>query len=201
MKKFVFCLMALALCALTFVSCNKDDDDDNNSTPVANITANGGFNFSATALSKATSASESADVTGLKNKISDIFKSNSDRITIYGVNTSKQFMSITVNATKGQTGTYTEGLNATELLINYLQGGSIADALKGSIDALIIYKASPEADENSASFWFSTNATVTITNNLNLGAITYMTGTFSATMMNTAKETRTINGTFTCPGI
>lgn len=204
MKKLTFAFMAFVLAAVTFMtSCHKDDDDD--STPMASITATGsGVDFSATAFSKATAASESSDATGSTNKLSELFKSNTDRITIFGTNKNKQFMSITVNASKSEMGTFHGGINATDILIQYLQGGgsSILDAVKNSIDAFIIFKDNSAAsDANSDSFWFSTSADVTITGSMDFGKITYMTGTFTATLMNKSKQTKTISGNFMCPGI
>ena len=115
--------------------------------------------------------------------------------TIAGTAKGKQ-LAINVNGTK--TGTYQLSVASNQTinnaLIDLLSGKSakeiVADAVK--TDAMIIYRSTGEA-EGGATYYFSTEATVTV----NFDLVLYSTGTFSAKMMNKSGDTFTIsNGSF-----
>lgn len=199
MKKLLFSLMALALCATVLMSCNKDDDD-NTPSFIASLTCNtdnGAFN--GTAIAKSSNGqSGDAESTGSKINILNLVKGDS-KTTVYGLDTkTKAFMSVTFKGGKGSTGTFTGGINATQALIDYLQGGSIQDAISGAVDSFIIYKASSSTENTDAKgFWFSVNSNVNIT--LNAG---FINGTFTAKMMNQSGDSFTIsNGNISCLGL
>ncbi len=199
MKKIFFSLMAIALCAFVLVSCGKDDDDSPSFIASMTCNANGrSFNGTAAAhYSKANDAAEDASVTGSSLKILDFFKTSDEKTTVYGYDKATgAFMSLTFKGGKGTTGHISGGVNATQLLIDYLQGGSISDALKGTVDAFVVYKSSKD-DADKSALWFSTQCNVNITINAN-----YIQGTFSAKLMNSAKETMEItNGQISCFGL
>ncbi|MCQ2250098.1 MAG: hypothetical protein MJZ66_03205 [Bacteroidales bacterium] len=202
MKKLFFSLMALTLCAFVLVSCGKDDDDDDDAKPsfIASLTCNtNGKPFNGTAAAhytKANDGTEDSKITGSTIKILDFFKTSDEKTTIYGYDKATgAFMSITFKGGKGFVGSVNGGVNATQLLIDYLQGGSISDALKGTVDAFVVYRSSKD-ESDKASMWFSTQCNINITINN-----TYINGTFSAKLMNSAKETMEItNGQISCLG-
>lgn len=208
MKKLTFGFMAFALAAATlFTSCNKDDDDDDNSLKnLASITATiNGEKFSATAAAN-TSVSESA--TGSKFSLADILSDSDAKTTIYGVNSAKQFISVTFNG--ADKGTYALSLkaetNTTNLIIDYLTNGSLEEtaknALKLETNCMIIYKKSEAAtDATSEDFYASTKAEVIVTGFNQIGSISYLKGTFTATLKNKSGDEITItDGAFQCPG-
>lgn len=197
MKKIVFCLMALALCATVFMSCNKDDNEPSFIASMTCNIQNGTFN--GTAIAKSTNGSnDGSESTGSKINIFNLLKGDA-KTTVYGIDAStKAFMSVTFKGGKGTVGQFQGSINATEALIQYLQGGSIQDVLRGAVDSFIIYKASASTENtDSKGFWFSTSATVDITTNSG-----FITGTFTANMMNSAKDSFTItNGKISCLGL
>lgn len=198
MKKIAFCLMALALCAVFFTSCHKDDDDGEPPFIASMTCSVRDGKFNGTAAAKSTSgSSEASSETGAKSNIFNIIKGD-EKTTVYGLDqNTKAFMSVTFKGGKGATGSFNGGINATEALIKYLQGGTISDVISGAVDSFIIYKASSTAEATDAGFWFSTQSNVNIT--MNMG---FITGTFSATMMNASKDTFTIsNGQISCLGL
>ena len=196
MKKISFCLMALAMAASTmFTSCGDDDEDDDN--PVNSLAASCGSESFSTSLAGFYQSSKKADETGT-SVLSQIFTSNSNgdgSTTIAGTAKGKQ-LAINVNGTK--TGTYQLSVASDQTinnaLIDLLSGKSAKEIVSNAVktDAMIIYRSTGEA-EGGATYYFSTEATVTV----NFDLVLYSTGTFSAKMMNKAKDTFTIsNGSF-----
>jgi len=191
MKKFFFSLMALALCAVTFVSCGKDDDDDDNKSQISSLSATINGETFETSLA-AFYSSKSKDDAGTST-ISSLFGSENGGTTIAGTAKGSQ-LAITVKGTT--TGTYNldvaSSSNATNLLIDLLSGKTVKESLSDAADrietnAMIIYRKSG-ADENSTDYYFSTKCSVS----LNLDFIIYGTGTFTATMTNKSGDTFTI---------
>ena len=198
MKKLTFCLMALAMVASTmFTSCGDDDEEDNSPVKIMDLSATCGSEEFSTSAAGFYQSSKKADETGT-SVLSQIFTSNSNgdgSTTIAGTAKGKQ-LAINVNGTK--TGTYQLSVASNQTinnaLIDLLSGKSakeiVADAVK--TDAMIIYRSTGEA-EGGATYYFSTEATVTV----NFDLVLYSTGTFSAKMMNKSGDTFTIsNGSF-----
>ena len=198
MKKISFCLMALAMAASTmFTSCGDDDEEDNTPVKIMDLSATCGSEEFSTSAAGFYQSSKKADETGT-SVLSQIFTSNSNgdgSTTIAGTAKGKQ-LAINVNGTK--TGTYQHSVASNQTinnaLIDLLSGKSakeiVADAVK--TDAMIIYRSTGEA-EGGATYYFSTEATVTV----NFDLVLYSTGTFSAKMMNKSGDTFTIsNGSF-----
>ncbi|MBQ2099250.1 MAG: hypothetical protein II480_13800 [Bacteroidales bacterium] len=198
MKKLTFCLMALAMAASTmFTSCGDDDEEDNTPVKIMDLSATCGSEEFSTSAAGFYQSSKKADETGT-SVLSQIFTSNSNgdgSTTIAGTAKGKQ-LAINVNGTK--TGTYQLSVASNQTinnaLIDLLSGKSakeiVADAVK--TDAMIIYRSTGEA-EGGATYYFSTEATVTV----NFDLVLYSTGTFSAKMMNKSGDTFTIsNGSF-----
>jgi hypothetical protein len=142
-------------------------------------------------------SSKKADETGT-SVLSQIFTSNSNgdgSTTIAGTAKGKQ-LAINVNGTK--TGTYQLSVASDQTinnaLIDLLSGKSAKEIVSNAVktDAMIIYRSTGEA-EGGATYYFSTEATVTV----NFDLVLYSTGTFSAKMMNKSGDTFTIsNGSF-----
>ena len=198
MKKLTFCLMALAMVASTmFTSCGDDDEEDNSPVKIMDLSATCGSEEFSTSAAGFYQSSKKADETGT-SVLSQIFTSNSNgdgSTTIAGTAKGKQ-LAINVNGTK--TGTYQLSVASDQTinnaLIDLLSGKSakeiVADAVK--TDAMIIYRSTGEA-EGGATYYFSTEATVTV----NFDLVLYSIGTFSARMMNKSGDTFTIsNGSF-----
>ncbi len=199
MKKLTFCLMALAMAASTmFTSCGDDDDDDDN-TPVKimDLSASCGSESFSTSAAGFYQSSKKSDETGT-SVLSQIFTSNANgdgSTTIAGTAKGKQ-LAINVNGTK--TGTYQLSVASDQTinnaLIDLLSGKSAKEIVSNAVktDAMIIYRSTGEA-EGGATYYFSTEATVTV----NFDLVLYSTGTFSAKMMNKSGDTFTIsNGSF-----
>ncbi|MBQ3656046.1 MAG: hypothetical protein II956_04250 [Bacteroidales bacterium] len=191
MKKVLFSLTALALCAMMFTSCKKDkDNDDKEESKISELSAtvnDGSFKTSTAAFL----SSSSADNTGT-SKLSQIFSSTEGSTTIAGTEKGKQ-LAITIKGTT--TGTYnlSVGANTTvnKALIELLSGGTIQDVIKDAIDvetnAMIIYRTVGQT-EGSNDYWFSTKASVSFDNSL----VLYATGTFTADMRNKSGDTFSI---------
>ena len=198
MKKISFCLMALAMAASTmFTSCGDDDEEDNTPVKIMDLSATCGSEEFSTSAAGFYQSSKKADETGT-SVLSQIFTSNSNgdgSTTIAGTAKGKQ-LAINVNGTK--TGTYQLSVASDQTinnaLIDLLSGKSAKEIVSNAVktDAMIIYRSTGEA-EGGATYYFSTEATVTV----NFDLVLYSTGTFSAKMMNKAKDTFTIsNGSF-----
>ena len=198
MKKLTFCLMALAMVASTmFTSCGDDDEEDNSPVKIMDLSATCGSEEFSTSAAGFYQSSKKADETGT-SVLSQIFTSNSNgdgSTTIAGTAKGKQ-LAINVNGTK--TGTYQLSVASDQTinnaLIDLLSGKSAKEIVSNAVktDAMIIYRSTGEA-EGGATYYFSTEATVTV----NFDLVLYSTGTFSAKMMNKAKDTFTIsNGSF-----
>ena len=198
MKKLTFCLMALAMVASTmFTSCGDDDDDDNTPVKIMDLSATCGSEEFSTSAAGFYQSSKKADETGT-SVLSQIFTSNSNgdgSTTIAGTAKGKQ-LAINVNGTK--TGTYQLSVASNQTinnaLIDLLSGKSAKEIVSNAVktDAMIIYRSTGEA-EGGATYYFSTEATVTV----NFDLVLYSTGTFSAKMMNKSGDTFTIsNGSF-----
>ena len=209
MKKIAFVIMAFALATATlFSSCKKDDDKDGTWYGI-NATFSGKVSesFSTTAAGFKQSASEAGTST---SALKSILGSADGNTIIFGTKDNNQLL-ITLKGTTS--GTYTlnttisgvSNTTVTNAIISLLSGESITETVKDvatdavddiATDALIIYKAN-NAAEGSTGYWFSTAATVTMTT-----LSFYSTGSFSATMMNSSKDTFTIsNGTFSVAGL
>ncbi len=198
MKKLTFCLMALAMAASTmFTSCGDDDEEDNNPVKIMDLSATCGSEEFSTSAAGFYQSSKKADETGT-SVLSQIFTSNSNgdgSTTIAGTAKGKQ-LAINVNGTK--TGTYQLSVASDQTinnaLIDLLSGKSAKEIVSNAVktDAMIIYRSTGEA-EGGATYYFSTEATVTV----NFDLVLYSTGTFSAKMMNKSGDTFTIsNGSF-----
>lgn len=195
MKKFTFCLMALAMAASTmFSSCNKDDDD-NNDTPINSLSANCGSETFSTSMAGFYQSANSSDKTGT-SVLSNIFtkKSSTGTTTIAGTEKGKQ-LAININGTTS--GTYQLSVASDQTinnaLIDLLSGKTakeiVADAVK--TDVLIIYRSTGDK-EGDATYYFSTEATVTVTYNFGV----YSTGSFTAKMRNKEGKTFDLSGSF-----
>ena len=198
MKKLTFCLMALAMVASTmFTSCGDDDEEDNSPVKIMDLSATCGSEEFSTSAAGFYQSSKKADETGT-SVLSQIFTSNSNgdgSTTIAGTAKGKQ-LAINVNGTK--TGTYQLSVASDQTinnaLIDLLSGKSAKEIVSNAVktDAMIIYRSTGEA-EGGATYYFSTEATVTV----NFDLVLYSTGTFSAKMMNKSGDTFTIsNGSF-----
>ena len=198
MKKLTFCLMALAMVASTmFTSCGDDDEEDNNPVKIMDLSATCGSEEFSTSAAGFYQSSKKADETGT-SVLSQIFTSNSNgdgSTTIAGTAKGKQ-LAINVNGTK--TGTYQLSVASNQTinnaLIDLLSGKSAKEIVSNAVktDAMIIYRSTGES-EGGATYYFSTEATVTV----NFDLVLYSTGTFSAKMMNKSGDTFTIsNGSF-----
>ena len=198
MKKISFCLMALAMAASTmFTSCGDDDEEDNSPVKIMDLSATCGSEEFSTSAAGFYQSSKKADETGT-SVLSQIFTSNSNgdgSTTIAGTAKGKQ-LAINVNGTK--TGTYQLSVASNQTinnaLIDLLSGKSAKEIVSNAVktDAMIIYRSTGEA-EGGATYYFSTEATVTV----NFDLVLYSTGTFSAKMMNKSGDTFTIsNGSF-----
>lgn len=209
MKKITLSFMLFVLAAATmFTSCKKDKDGDDNWYGIkATFSGSVSDNFNATAAGFKQSASESGtSASALKS----ILGTSDGNTIIYGTKDKNQLL-ITLKGTTS--GTYTlntsikgvSNATVTNAIISLLSGEGVAETVKDvatdaaddiATDALIIYKAN-DATEGSNGYWFSTSATVTITT-----LSFYSTGSFSATMMNSNKDTFTItDGTFSVAGL
>lgn len=186
MKKILFSLTALALCAMMFTSCKKDKDNDNEESKVSELSAtvkDGVFKTSAAAFL----SSSSADNTGT-SKLSQIFSSTDGSTTIAGTEKGKQ-LAITIKGTTSGTYNLSVGANTSvnKALIELLSGGTIQDVIKDAVNvetnAMIIYRTVGQT-EGSNDYWFSTKASVTFDNSL----VLYATGTFTADMRNKAGD-------------
>ena len=192
MKKLTFCLMALAMAASTmFTSCGDDDDDDdnNNNNALEKINSlsasvkDGSFSTSAAGFYQ----SAGSENTGT-SALGKIFSSaNNTYTTIAGTEKGKQ-LAISINGTT--TGTYQLSVASDETvnnaLIDLLSGKSAKEIVAESVktDAMIIYRSTGEA-EGDATYYFATDASVTV----NFDLVLYSTGTFTATMRNKAGDT------------
>ncbi len=196
MKKLTFCLMALAMVASTmFTSCGSDDDDDDNGggilDKINSLSASvKGGSFSTSAAGFYQAASEATE-TGT-SKLSDFFGGSTEgTTTIAGTEKGKQ-LAINIKGTKS--GTYELSLGTSDeavanAIVTVLGGGSVKDAIKNAVktDAMVIYRASGD-EEGSATYYMSTQASVTV----NFDLLVYSEGSFTATMVNSAKDTFTI---------
>ena len=191
MKKLTFCLMALAMAASTmFTSCGDDDDDDDN-TPVKimDLSATCGSDAFSTSAAGFYQSSTKADNTGT-SVLAKIFTTNANgdgTTTIAGTAKGKQ-LAINVNGTKS--GTYQLSVASDQTinnaLIDLLSGKSAKEVVSNAVktDAMIIYRSAGEA-EGGSTYYFSTEASVTV----NFDLVVYSTGTFTATMRNTSGDT------------
>ncbi|MBO7464042.1 MAG: hypothetical protein J6T96_15760 [Bacteroidales bacterium] len=194
MKKLTFCLMALAMAASTvFTSCGDDDDDDNNN-PINSLSASvkdGAFSTSAAAFYQ---SAKNANNTGANESVfKNIFGSDNSTATttIAGLEKGKQ---LAINVKGTTSGTYRLSVSTdnaiNNALIDLLSGKTVKETISDAAsnvvktDAMIIYRSAGEA-EGGATYYFSTEATV----NVNFDLAVYSTGTFTATMRNTAGDT------------
>jgi len=201
MKKFSFCLMALALVAATFTSCHKDDDEEETKTELNTLSATCGDHGEFSTSLAGFYQSASSDNSGT-SKLSDFFDNEEGSTTIAGTakmdGGSKQ---LAINIKGTTAGTYRLAVSTeqtiTNAIIDLLSGKSTKETFQNAVDgietnALIIYRSVNDTEESST-YYFSTEATVTFDNTL----IVYSTGTFTATMVNKDKDTFTISdGTF-----
>lgn len=173
MKKILFSLMALALCAMMFTSCKKDKDDDDEPgllSPQMTASISGNTFSTTTAFSYTSSGSK------LLATFSDFFAGS----TMFLGKSKTGKLGIIIKGS--ESGTYnTEIPNAQNAIIQYLTNKTIPT---GTINAIIIYDDA-SSDENSVSdnYYISYDASVTITTT-KIGSITYTNGSFSGTLIN-----------------
>lgn len=190
MKKLTFCLMALAMAASTmFTSC--DDDDDNPVNSLSASVKDGSFSTSAAGFYQ--SAKNSGNTGANESVFKNIFGSDNSTATttIAGLEKGKQ---LAINVKGTTSGTYKLSVSTdnaiNNALIDLLSGKTvketISDAASNVIqtDAMIIYRSAGET-EGGSTYYFSTEATVTV----NFDLAVYSTGTFTATMRNTSGDT------------
>ena len=190
MKKLTFCLMALAMAASTmFTSC--DDDDDNHVNSLSASVKDVSFSTSAAGFYQ--SAKNSGNTGSNESVFKNIFGSDNSTATttIAGLEKGKQ---LAINVKGTTSGTYKLSVSTdnaiNNALIDLLSGKTvketISDAASNVIqtDAMIIYRSAGET-EGGSTYYFSTEATVTV----NFDLAVYSTGTFTATMRNTSGDT------------
>lgn len=213
MKKFVFSLMAFALCASTlFTSCHKDDDDDDDGgISISSFKCNtkdGEFNTAIAGFYQ--SVKDNSSAASGTSKLSQLFGQDGAKksTTIAATKDNKQVL-ITIKGI--ESGTYKLGAEISkpttndinQMLIDLLSGGTVKDIagdyaedLKDGFhnEALVIYR-STNSEEGNADYWFSTKAEV----NFNV-IVAYSTGSFTASMMNGSKDTFEMKGEFNVIG-
>ena len=174
-----------------FTSCGDDDDDDDNNAPVKIMDLSASVKDGSVSTSAAGfyQSSSKADNTGT-SVLAKIFTSNANgdgTTTIAGTAKGKQ-LAINVNGTKS--GTYLLSVASDQTinnaLIDLLSGKSAKEVVSNAVktDAMIIYRSAGEA-EGGSTYYFSTEASVTV----NFDLVVYSTGTFTATMRNTSGDT------------
>lgn len=200
MKKFGFKgLAALALAATTvFSSCKKDDDGNS----VIDLLSS----FEVSSLNFKTNV-----VYGDKDESSSAAKSSSlfgeKKTTVYAVD-GKQFISVVFAG--DQKGTYNlelKGENPNTLLINYLTTDATLDeTLQESFSAetgcLITY-GSLENGASADALYVSTKASVTINSIMKSTKVggSKVSGTFTATLVNSKGDKKEVEGKFNCLGL
>jgi len=222
MKRTLLYLTAVVMAAATLCSSCSVGDNDKEEDEIKNdmsfiymkasrITSKNGslpadpdWNISKNVVAKETNASEDADATGIKGKISELFKESDQRTTIYGYSDS-EFMSITYNGKDSKEYSFkqTIGEDVNAMLLEYLTTGTLTDEManKFGFDALIIYKGNKSADAKSENFWFSNEVTVN-PSSLKVQKVAYIQGTFAAKMTNVAGDMFIFtDGAFSCLGI
>lgn len=204
MKKFGFKgLAALALAATAaFTSCKKDDDGNSLLDVVSNFEVTSGLDGFKTNVVYA----DKADAKTAK-KSTALFDADK-QTTIYAVK-DKNFMSITFNGSeKGDYKLELTGTNPNTMIINYLTTDetldeTIMNSFSAETGCLIMY-GSAEDGASSESLYVSTKAEVSITSIMKskkAGSATKITGTFKATLMNSANDKKEVEGKFTCLGV
>lgn len=186
MKKLLFSLTALALCAMMFTSCKKDKNDDDepgllSPQMTASLSGSSNVSFSTTQAFSYTSSGSKLLAT-----FSDIFSGGT---TLFLGKASNGKLGIIVKGS--ESGTYdTEIPNAQSAIIQYLTNKTLPT---GTIEALIIYDAT-STDENSVSenYYISYDASVSITTT-KISSITYTNGSFSGTLINKAGDKFTLS--------
>ena len=191
MKKLTFCLMALAMAASTvFTSCG-DDDDDNPINSLSASVKDGTFSTSAAGFYQ--SAKNSSNTGANESVFKNIFGSDNSTATttIAALEKGKQ---LAINIKGTTSGTYRLSVSAdnavNNALIDLLSGKTVKETISDAAsnvvktDAMIIYRSAGEA-EGGSTYYFSTEATVTV----NFDLAVYSTGTFTATMRNTSGDT------------
>lgn len=200
MKKFGFKgLAALALAATTVFSSCKKDDDGNSVIDLLN-------SFEVTSLNFKTNV-----VYGDKDESSSAAKSSSlfgeKKTTVYAVD-GKQFISVVFAG--DQKGTYNlelKGENPNTLLINYLTTNATLDeTLQESFSAetgcLVTY-GSLENGASADALYVSTKASVTINSIMKSTKVggSKVSGTFTATLVNSKGDKKEVEGKFNCLGL
>ena len=200
MKKFGFKgLAALALAATTvFSSCKKDDDGNSLLDALSSLEVSS-LNF------KTNVVTFKKDEDASSKKLSALF--GDEKTTIYAVD-GKQFISIVFSGNgKGEYNLELKGENPNTLLITYLTTDATLDeTLQQSISAetgcLITY-GSLENGASSDALYVSTKANVKITSTMTTTKSAVggkMTGTFTATLVNSKGDKKEVEGKFTCMG-
>lgn len=197
MKKISFSLMAMfiAMMAMCFTSCKKDDDGDNSEKLMAAINADiNGTLYSERAGAKVTSTKED----GTEGKIGQILGEGGTVIVASG-----KGGTLTIAYAGKEAGSYNCGINqevAGNALFNFLFGNEgLGEALKDTAeDALKAYISFTDANKVT---WYSTSCNVTIAGQMN-GKLSLINGSFTAKMINKDKQTMTISGSIAnVPGI
>ena len=222
MKKNFKSVMAILLTSITLLSSCVADEKDNEEDEIKNdlsflyikaerssckegtLPANPDWAINTNVFAKASKAVDSdAESTGIKGKISDLFKDAQRRTTIYGFS-DNEFMSITYNGRDAKDIPFIQeiGGRVSGLLFEYLETGTLTEEMKGmfDFDALIIYKSEKKDDASTDNIWFSYDCTIN-PSPLQVKSVSYIQGTFSARMMNKAGDTfMFIPGAFSCLG-
>ncbi|MCR5455417.1 MAG: hypothetical protein K6F33_10560 [Bacteroidales bacterium] len=224
MKKITLCLVAILATAL--VSClgddsskNKEEEEQRNdkefiyieasrTTTKGSLENNTNWGIHGNVLAVYTADSESADVTGIVGKMSDILvPTDGGRTTIYGIE-NDEFISITFNGTLATLPTdykitqKIEDDNVSALLVEYLSTGTLTDEMTNKFDfnALIIYKNAKDANASSSNFWYSYDCTIN-PSEFSVYNVKYIQGTFTARMRNKDGDTfMFMPGAFSCLG-
>jgi hypothetical protein len=202
MKKLTFGLMGFAAISLAvaslFSSCKKDDDGNSVLDLVSSFEVTG-LDFKTNVVYGDKDESSSA------SKTSSMF--SADKTTVYAVD-GKKFISVVFNGK--EKGTYNLELsvaNPNTLLINYLTTEDTLDetlqnAFSASTSCLITY-GSLESGASADALYVSTKASVTITSIMKSAKVggSKISGTFTATLVNSTGDKKEVSGKFNCLGL
>lgn len=204
MKKFGFRSMAVfALAAATvFTSCKKDDDGNSVLDLVNSFEVTSGLD----GFKTNTVYADKADAKSAQ-KSSSLFSADK-QTTVYAVK-DKNFMSITFNGSeKGDYKLELSGTtNVNELLVSYLTTDetldeTIANNFSAETGCLIMYGSTVDG-VSTESLYVSTKASVSITSIMKSTKVdgSKVSGTFTATLMNSTGDKKEVAGKFTCLGM
>ncbi len=197
-----FAAISLAVASL-FSSCKKDDNGNSLLDALSSFEATDGsnFNFKTNVVYGDRDDSKSA------SKTSSMF--SADKTTVYAADANgKKFMSIVINGK--EKGTYNLALsvaNPNTLLINYLTTEDTLDetlqnAFSASTSCLITY-GSLESGASADALYVSTKAEVVVTSIMKSAKVggSKVSGTFTATLVNSTGDKKEVSGKFNCLGL